>query len=83
MAFFRVLTDKSKAEFRVVAEGIENISEDLLDSDDGLLFSFKLIKAVVYLFVYLYLFIFIYLFISDIYAGWPSSASSWFEWGPA
>lgn len=30
----RVLTDKSKAEFRVVAEGIENISEDLLDSDD-------------------------------------------------
>ena len=26
---------------------------------------------------------FIYLFISDIYAGWPSSASNWFEWGPA
>ena len=66
-----------------MAEGIENISEDLLDSDDGLLFSFKLIKAVVYLFIYLYLFIFIYLFISDIYAGWPSSASSWFEWRPA
>ena len=44
-----------------MAEGIENISEDLLDSDDGLLFSFKLIKAVVYLFIYLYLFIFIYL----------------------
>ena len=66
-----------------MAEGIENISEDLLDSDDGLLFSFKLIKAVVYLFIYLYLFIFIYLFISDIYAGWPSSASSWFELGPA
>ena len=72
-----------------MAEGIENISEDLLDSDDGLLFSFKPIKAVVYLFIYLYLFIFsylfifIYLFISDMYAGWPSSASSWFEWGPA
>ena len=49
-----------------MAEGIENISEDLLDSDDGLLFSFKLIKAVVYLFIYLYLFIFIYL-IFDIY----------------
>ena len=46
-----------------MAEGIENISEDLLDSDDGLLFSFKLIKAVVYLFIYLYIFIFIYLFI--------------------
>ena len=24
----------------------------------------------------------IYLFICDIYAGWPSSASSWFKWGP-
>ena len=46
-----------------MAEGIENISEDLLDSDDGLLFSFKLIKAVVYLFIHLYIFIFIYLFI--------------------
>ena len=50
-----------------MAEGIENISEDLLDSDDGLLFSFKLIKAVVYLFIYLYLFIFIYLFIYQRY----------------
>ena len=42
-----------------MAEGIENISEDLLDSDDGLLFSFKLIKAVVYSFIYLYLFIYL------------------------
>ena len=25
----------------------------------------------------------IYLFISDIYVNWPSSASSWFEWGLA
>ena len=26
---------------------------------------------------------FIYVFISDIYVDWASSASSWFEWGPA
>ena len=30
-----------------------------------------------------FIYLFIYLFISDIYAGWPSSASNWFEWGPA
>ena len=60
-----------------MAKGIENINEDLLDSDDGLLFSFQLIKAMVYLFIY------IDLFTSDIHAGWPSSASSWFEWGLA